>query len=300
MRIASNETADLLAAMNTIQQQQQQYIEELSTGKRVNEPSDDPTAAALEAEDTATSSLEDAYVSTGNSLTSQLQTIDSALSSVVSNLQQAITLGTEGSTGTMNTSDLQSLAEQVTQIQQSVLSVANLSYQGNYVFAGTATQTAPFSADSSSSSGVTYNGNDQVNQVQVAENSTIAVNVPGDQIFTSSDGNVFQSLSDLTTALQDGNSDAIQSATTEVQNAYNVVNSQRVFYGNTVDVLGTDQSFLNQEQLQWAQQQNDLVGADAATTITNLLSSQTAYQETLEAVSKVSQTSLLDYLSPTT
>jgi flagellar hook-associated protein 3 FlgL len=296
MRITSNDTSDLLAAINTIRQQQNQQIEQLSTGKRVNQPSDDPAAAAMATQDTAYSAQEDAFLSNVSGLTSQLQTIDSTLSSVITNLNQAISLGVEGGTGTMNASDQQAIADQVSQIQQTVLGLANLSYQGNYVFAGTATQAPAFSADPTSASGVTYNGNDQVNEVEVAEKLTIPVNVPGDQIFTSPNGNVFQSLSDLATALQNGQTDAIQSATTEVTNALNQVSSQRVFYGNTLNVLGTDQNFLNQEQTQWAQQENNLVGADTATTITNLLTSQTAYQATLTAVSKVMQTSLLDYL----
>jgi flagellar hook-associated protein 3 FlgL len=296
MRITSNNTADLLAAINTTRQQQQQAIEQLSTGKRVNRPSDDPSASALLAQDVARTSQEDAFLRNITSLTSQLQTIDSSLSSVVSELSKAISLGVEGSTGTMNASDQQAEANQVRLIQQGILGLANLTYQGNYVFAGTATQTAAYSADPAPSSGVKYNGNDQVNYVTIAENRTVAVNMPGDQLFSSPGYDVFQSLNDLATALDAGQTDAIQSATTALRSAFDHVNSQRVFYGETLSVLSSDQTFVNQEQLQWAQHENNLVGADMSTTITNLLNSQTAYQATLSAVSKVVQTSLLDYL----
>ena len=47
MRIASNETADLLSSLNTLKQQQNTLLEQLSTGKRVNRPSDDPSVSAL-------------------------------------------------------------------------------------------------------------------------------------------------------------------------------------------------------------------------------------------------------------
>jgi flagellar hook-associated protein 3 FlgL len=296
MRIASNSTADLLSAINTLRQQQDKLIEQLSTGKRVNDPSDDPSASSLMVQNTAGTIEDDAYLSNVSTLTSQLQTIDSSLSSVITNLQQAITLGTEGATGTTNSTDQQTLAAEVEQIKQSVLAAANLTYQGEYVFSGTATSAAPYSADASASSGVKYNGNDQVNEVEIATGRTIAVNVPGDQIFSASGADVFQALTDLATALTNGDTTGIQTATAEVQTAYNQVNQQRTFYGNAVNTLSSDETFLNNQVTQYASQENTLVGADTATTVTSLVTTQTAYQATLSAVSKVVQTSLLDYL----
>ncbi len=296
MRIASSDTADLLAAMNTLRAQQNQEIEQLSTGKRVNRPSDDPSVSALLTEVATHNTQDDAFLRNVSGITSQLQTVDSSLSSVLTNLTTAISLGVEGATGTMNSTNQQTLASEVRQIQQTILAVANLTYQGAYVFSGTATKTAAYTVDQRTTSGVKYNGNEQVNQVEIANNRTIAVNVPGDQIFSNANGDVFQSLSDLATALDKGDATAIQTAVTSVRSAYDQVSTQRVFYGDAVNVLSSDQEFLNQEQLQYAQQQNTLAGADTATTVTGLVMSQTAYQATLSAVSKVMQTSLLDYL----
>jgi len=296
MRIASSDTADLLAAMNSLRAQQNQEIEQLSTGKRVNRPSDDPSVSALLAEVATHNTQDDAFLRNVSGITSQLQTVDSSLSSVLTNLTTAISLGVEGATGTMNSTNQQTLASEVRQIQQTILAVANLTYQGAYVFSGTATKTAAYTVDPTTTSGVKYNGNEQVNQVEIANNRTIAVNVPGDQIFSNANGDVFQSLSDLATALDNGDATVIQTAVTSVRSAYDQVSTQRVFYGDAVNVLSSDQEFLNQEQLQYAQQQNTLAGADTATTVTDLVMSQTAYQATLSAVSKVMQTSLLDYL----
>lgn len=296
MRIASSETAELLTSMNTLKQQQNTLIEQLSSGKRVNRPSDDPSVSALLAQVATSNTEDDAFLRNVSGVTSQLQTINSSLSSVLTNLTTAITLGTEGATGTMNSTNQQTLATQVQQIQQTILSVANLTYQGQYVFSGTATNTPAYTADATASSGVKYTGNDQVNQVEIAGNRSVAMNVPGDNIFSNQNGNVFQSLSDLATVLNNGDATAIQTATAAVRSAYDQVSSQSVFYGNAVNVLSSDQSFLNQQQTEYAQQQNTLEGADTATTITELVTSQTAYQATLSAVSKVMQTSLLDYL----
>ncbi len=296
MRIASSNTADLLASMNTLRTQQNQLIEQLSTGKRVNRPSDDAPAASLLAQMQTRNTEDDAYVANVGSLTAEMQTIDSSLSSVVTDLSQAITLGVEGATGTSNATNQATLANEVRQIQQGILAVANLTYQGKYVFAGTATSTKPYTADATTTSGFRYDGNSQVNQVEIAANRSVAVNVPGSQLFSASGADVFQALTDLATALDGGQSTAIATATAAVRTAYDQVNSARAFYGDTVNVLSADNSFLEQEQLQFSQQQTALVGADTATTITELVTTQTAYQGTLSAVSKVLQTSLLEYL----
>ncbi len=296
MRIASSNTADLLASMNTLREQQNRLIEQLSTGKRVNRPSDDPSASALLAQTATRNTEDDAYLANVSSLTAQMQTIDSSLSSVISNLNQAITLGVEGANGTANAANQATMAAAVRQIQQSVLAVANLTYQGKYVFSGTATQTPAYSANAAAASGFQYNGNSQVNEVDIAANRSVAVNVPGDQLFSATGADVFQALTDLATALDGGQSSAIQTATAAVRTAYDHVSSQRAFYGDTVNVLSSDKELLDQEQLQFTQQQTTLAGADTATTITTLVTTQTAYQATLSAVSKALQTSLLDYL----
>ena len=80
----------------------------------------------------------------------KLQAADSALNNAVQVLTTAITVGTEGANGTMSTSDRQALAQQVQGLQQQMLGLANTSYQGVYVFAGTNVTSPPFAQDQSS------------------------------------------------------------------------------------------------------------------------------------------------------
>jgi flagellar hook-associated protein 3 FlgL len=96
----------------------------------------------------------------------------------------------------------------------SVVSQANTSYQGSYLFGGTASTTSPYTADPTSPSGYTYNGNNDVNSVQVGDKLSVQVNLPGSQIFSNSSANVLGSLSSLVTALQSGDTTAIGTATT--------------------------------------------------------------------------------------
>ena len=84
-------------------------------------------------------------------------------------LNNAITLGTEGANGGLTDANRQSIATQVQSVLQTVVSQANTSYQGVYLFAGTANSQAPFVQDSTSASGYTYQGNSNSNQVKVGD-----------------------------------------------------------------------------------------------------------------------------------
>ena len=181
-------------------------------------------------------------------MSSELQTADSALSSGVTALQHAISLGVEGANGTMSQQDLAALANQVQSISQQMLGIANLSYNGKYILAGTADSQPPYV---SAAGGITYQGNDGVNQVEVEAGQTIAVNQQGSQLFSAAGASVFQALSDLATALRSSSSTStdIGNATNEVRAAYDQMNSARGFYGATLNQLTSSQDFLNSEKL---------------------------------------------------
>ena len=166
MRVNPNFTPDILNDLYTSQAQEQTLIQELSTGKTVNSPSDNPAAAAEDVQNQAAQSQVDQYVQNTTNLEGMFQTAGSALSSVVSALSQAISVGTEGSSGTLTSAQQQALAQQIQGIQSQIVQLANTSYEGSYLFGGTATQSAPFTLDSTQPSGVTYSGNSGVNSVE--------------------------------------------------------------------------------------------------------------------------------------
>jgi flagellar hook-associated protein 3 FlgL len=159
MRVNPNYTPDILADLWQSQAQEQTAIQQLATGKRVNMPSDDPAAAAADVQNQALQSQNDQYIQNTSNLDGSLQTADSALSSVVTALNQAISLGVQGANGGVSSADQQALALQVQSIQSQLVQLGNTSYQGSFLFGGTATQSAPFALDSTQPSGVLYSGN---------------------------------------------------------------------------------------------------------------------------------------------
>jgi flagellar hook-associated protein 3 FlgL len=296
MRVNPNYTPDILTDLFQQQAQEQNYIQELATGKRVNLPSDDPAAAAADVENQASQSQTDQYLQNTSNLEGSLQTADSALSSVVTALNQAISLGTQGANSNLSASSQQEIAQQVQSIQSQIVQLGNTSYEGSYLFGGTASQSAPFTLDPTQPSGVLYNGNAGVNNVEIAPGSNMQVNLPGSQIFQGAGGSVMGALQQLVTALQSGNTTNIGTATTQISSALSYLSQQRVFYGSAVNQLTANQSYLQQEQVNLQTQENTLVGADMATAATNLSLAQTEQSATLAALAQIIPQSLLNYL----
>ena len=296
MRVNPNIAGDVLANLWHTQEQEQTALLQVSSGKRVSVPSDDPASAAGLVQNLGASSQNDQFSKNTSAVEGQLQTIDSTLSSVVTALNQAISLGVEGSNGTLSPANQQQIATQVQGIISQVVQLANASYQGIFVFSGTATTTPPFALDSTQPSGVRYDGNSGTNSVEIAPARSIQVNIPGNQFFQTPGADVFGTLQQLVTALQGGNPTAIATATTQLRTAFDGVTQQRVFYGNAINQLDSNQTFLQQEKVNLQSQQNDLVGIDMATAASNLSQADTAHQAALAAAARIVPLTLLDFL----
>ncbi|MGA2983853.1 MAG: flagellar hook-associated protein FlgL [Terriglobia bacterium] len=284
----------ILNGLQTNAQQEDQALQQVASGQKLNSLSDNPAAVASLVNLRMQSSSDTQYLQNVSTLTGSLNVADSALSSVVEALTTAQSVGVEGASGTVNTQNQQALAQQIQGIQQEILGLANTSYNGDYLFSGTATTTQPYVADSSSVSSVTYNGNDNANSVEISEGQAMPTSLPGSQLFSNATTNVFQSLQDLYTALNTNTN--ISGAVTGVQDALNYVSTQQTFYGNSVDRLNNAQTFLTQEQTQLTEAQSNTLDANMATAVTDLTQTETAQQALVQAGAQISQLNLFNYL----
>ena len=284
---------DLLAALEHLQQQQNTATLQLGTGSKINQPSDDPAGAAEMVQINDLSSQLDSFEHSISSVSGLLSSADSALNSVVTVLQRAISLGVEGANGTLSDSDRAAIASELGGIQSQLISLANSTYQGRFIFAGTA-ETQPFVADQAAPSGVRYAGNTETNTVSIGQGYQIEVNLPGSQIFNGAGADIFQAMNDLIQALKTNS--GISAAATEVSTAYTYIDGQRVFYGNALNQAQTQQAFLSTEKVDLSQRQDAVSAADIPAVASQLAGDQTALNATLDAIGKMPQTSLFDYL----
>jgi flagellar hook-associated protein 3 FlgL len=280
--------------IDQLRQTENTDLEQMSSGKRINNLSDDPAAVAQLILNEGQTSDVDQYLANVTTVQNSMQVADSTLNSVVTALSQAISLGIEGSNGTLSASDQQSIATQVSGIESQVLALANTTYAGNYLFAGTAVTTQPFTQDSSSPSGVTYNGNGSTNSVQIGDGEYVPTNLSGSQVFTPSGSDVFAALQGLVTALQSGGN--VEGATTQLEQVFSRFNTQSTFYGATLSRLQTAQNYLTQEQLGLSSAQDNLESADMASVISNYTQTETALDASYQAAGQISQMSLFNYL----
>ena len=295
LRVNPNPAPDLLAAIALNRQAQDTALQQLSTGRQVNQLSDNPTAASQDVLNHVQSNQDDQFLRNISSLQSQAQSIDSTLNSAVQAMTQAVSLGVEGANGTVSNSNRQAIAQQLTGIRDQLLSIANQTYQGNYVFSGTATSTQPFVLDTTQPDGVKYNGNANINSINLSSGQTIPINVPGSQIFTNPSGDVLGALNGLIAALQTNT--GIPAANANLGQALTQLTTQRVFFGNALQQLQSSQTFLNGDKLRLATAENSLVGADLAASITNLEQASTATSAILSATNQVLSTlNLLSFL----
>ena len=127
MRVNPNPLPDLISAIAQTQQQINTDLEQISSGQSINRPSDNPAGAAMLVRNAAKTAETDQFLRSASGLSGEMQNADSALSSVITILQRAISLGIEGANGTVNASDRAAVAAEVQGIQSELLSLANLS-----------------------------------------------------------------------------------------------------------------------------------------------------------------------------
>ncbi|AHF74940.1 flagellar biosynthesis; hook-filament junction protein [Candidatus Sodalis pierantonius str. SOPE] len=196
--------------------------QQLATGKRVNVPSDDPIAASQAIKLGQSQALNSQYSAARTSATNSLSAETTVLEQVTDVIQSAQTLLVQAGDGTLSDQDRQSLATQLQSYKDQLLNLANSQDgNGNYLFAGYKTNSAPFVEAEDGS--VSYSGGGQAMTQQVDASRSMTVGDTGSAVFMSltagyttepdggdSESNIFNTLDialkALTTPQQDADS----------------------------------------------------------------------------------------------
>jgi flagellar hook-associated protein 3 FlgL len=276
-----------VGSLDQAQANQQQLTAELSSGVSITSLSQNPVASGENVLLLNQIQQDDSFTQSSSLVTGQLQVADSSLGSVVSQLTKAISLATSANNGTMNSSDIQSVGSQISGILNEVESLANTSYQGQYIFAGGQTSTTPFTTSTASSPAVTtYNGDQDVNYLGTPNGQKIQLNMPGSQIFLGSGTNsVFGALNDLVADYSTGKVNTTQAVadTQALGTAMNFVSQQRVSIDNSITQLTAASDAVTSDQTQVTVAQTSLMQADVAGVSTQLSLAETQ-QTALEDV----------------
>jgi len=300
MRVNPFYISNLVSTLDDTQATEQQLSAQVSSGARFSSLGEDPVAAGRNVMLLNQIQRDDSFTETSGLVTGQLQVADSALGGVVTQLTQALSLATAANNGTMNASDVKAISNQIAGILSEVESLANTSYQGQYIFAGGQTSTIPFSRSTATSPGVTtYNGDSDINYLVTPNGQKIQMNVPGDAIFTSGGTNgVFGALNALVADYAAGSVNLAQASadTGALTSALQTISRQRVIIDNSMTQLTAASAATTSEKTQLTSAQTDLMQADMATVATQLALTKTQ-QTALEAIiSQLGSGSLFDKL----
>jgi flagellar hook-associated protein 3 FlgL len=281
------------------------YGEQMSTGKRVNRPSDDPIAAS-QAVVLAQAQAQNSQFATARSFATQrVSQEENVMSQVTTSITSAQEALVAASNGTLSDDDRASFATQLQGIRDQLLNLAN-SQDGNgrYIFAGYKSDVAPFQDDG------TYIGGTLNVEQQVDNSRTMVIGHTGDKIFDhltsnatpGTDSNLFVMLDTAIAALKtpvEGDDAAAAAAQVVVnksadglKNSLNNVVSVRSELGTQLVELGKLDDLGDDRALSQTQQMSDLIDVDWNATISNYVMQQAALQASYKAFSDMQGMSL--------
>jgi len=312
MRISNNYFTDnFMKQVNNLASQQNKLQTQASTGLKITLPEDDPSAMTQVLNLQTAASQNSQYQANINQLQNAATTSYSATSNVKTISDRAGEIATLASSGTTSSTNMASYATEVEQLIQEALQAGNSrDSDGNYIFAGTASSTPPFTATTDASgnvTAVTYQGNTGVAQSEISPNVTVTAQTPGENTTGSgpqglfadsrSGADLFNHLISLQKNLTAGNSSAI-SATDAPALAKDETNIISSISANSLlqSQLTNAASAASAQSTNLTTQISGDTNADLATTLTQLQQTQTAYQAALTSGSLIMNLSLLNYL----
>lgn len=267
--------------------------ETVSSGKRINRPSDDPIGMGKVLDYRTALSTIAQYGRNLGQAESWLTQTDSSLGEINTLVVRAKELAVYQATETANAQTRDIAAGEVANLYDQIVQLANSKVGNRYIFAGHQTAAAPFSRDAGFN--VTYHGDDGAINVIVGENVTLQVNTAGDDALINGT-NVFDVLRDLRNALDANDTAGISAQVERLDEVLQHVLSKRAETGAVLNRLETTKNYWTTFTQNVTESLSDTEDADMIKTLTELSSQEAAYQASLAAASKVLQVSLLDFL----
>jgi flagellar hook-associated protein 3 FlgL len=272
-----------LSAMAALQAQ-------MSSGKKISVPSEDPAGASdmlrLRGDQRALTQ----YARNASDGDSWLTTVDSALTSSLAALRRARDLTLQGGDGALGATSREALASELEGVRDSLLDLANSSYVGRNVFAGTSDAGVAFGP------GYAYTGTAGANPVErrIGAATSVRVDSDGAAVFGTGTDSVFALLDTIAASLRSGADPTthLDALDTHMEAMLTEVASVGARHGQVLAAT----SDLKSQELTVKSQLSGIEDIDLAEVILELQMQEVAYQGALGAASKVLQPSLMDFL----
>jgi flagellar hook-associated protein 3 FlgL len=268
--------------------------QQLSSGYKLNQPSDDPYGASQALKLRADLAANQQYQSNVQDANSWQNVADTALGDIGDSIQRARDLVLQGANDTNAASDRQAIVTELNQLIESIKTDGNTQYAGRYIFSGTKTNTQPYQLGSNDA----YSGNTAMITREIGVGVQVAVNQPGTSIIGDDSSGLLATLRGIVTDLQSGNTDAL--STTDLNaldSANDTLLNARAQVGALSDRLTTATNRLQATEQSTTQLLSNVQDADMTQVMINFSTQQAAYQAALRAGAQIIQPSLMDFLN---
>jgi flagellar hook-associated protein 3 FlgL len=292
MRVADQQIyGTLLGNLQRSRQQILQAQEQISSQKKVAQPSDDPAAFGQIVLDKASLSQTDQWIRNIQFGTARVQAADSALGQVQSLLTRIRELTIQARSDTTSAQGRTTIAQEVRQLHHQLVQLGNTEVGGQAIFAGTETNSVPFVISSGDT--VSYQGNAESQSIAVGRGQTVQVLIPGNEIFTGAATNIFDNVRDLLTALEGNNGSGIDAAIGNLDLATNQISAAQGRIGALANRLDVTKTALDTATTTIRQALSHNEDADLAAAVAQLSLQQVAVEATSQAFRRIFDATLL-------
>jgi len=277
-----------------------------ATGKKLNRPSDDPTAISPVLSARTQIQASDRYIETIATGLDRVNNMDGYLDGIGNTMIRLKEIAIASVNGALSPADMETYASEVRQLRESLMADANANVDGKYLFAGFEEKTPPFIVNpaydpalydpaNDATWPVTYQGDQGVVEFEIAPNELIAVNITGDRLMQAP-VDVFGLVTQLEEALSANDPVAVSALIDPLENAANQIRGERSLKGNIGKRLEVAGSQMEKIKIDMEAFRSRFEDADILETITQLQQQQQSFEAALNVTGKVSALSILDYI----
>jgi flagellar hook-associated protein 3 FlgL len=287
-----------LLLMNRLQEQ-------ISSGRNISNPSDDPVGLTQLLRLNLEAGQDDRYSKNMDDALGELGAADNAITGIVNISQRANELAVQASNATNSADQLNAIGKEIDTLIAQLAQMGNTTYAGRYIFSGFMTDTQPFSV---AGQDITYNGTPNnvpfEREVEVAQGSTIALNLNGDNVLgnvtvvagvPSGQGLLFD-LTKLRIDISNQDFTNIRAGIDAIKADQSSILNQQTLIGGRVNQMELTQNRIQDRALVQARQISQIQEVDMPEAISNLNFQQTIYQASLGVMARIMQTSLANFL----
>jgi flagellar hook-associated protein 3 FlgL len=290
--------------VDTIQQRLNQVTEQLSSGYRIRQASDDPSVLGDLFETRSQLANSNQVTQNLNLVKGEVTTADSSVQSAISLLDNVRTLAEQGANSTTSAQQQTALAGQVQGVLAQLVGLTRTQVNGIYIFSGDQTSSPPYQLDPNSPNGV-----DRLvtapatRQIQDSTGLTFAVAQTAQDLFDKRDANdnfapenVFAAVTNIQVALQNNDQPGLTTAIGQLQTAEDYLNQQSAFYGGVENRIASATDLAQKFQTQLQAQLSSEQDTDVLSAALQLTQDTTDLNAALAAQGKRPTSTLFDFI----